>query len=51
VALFSVIFVAVLSKSERSGFGIIRVFIDSVNICFSLWRTGNLWFADAEGIR
>jgi uncharacterized protein len=44
--LFSIVFVGLhLSNPEENKFGIFMVFIDGMNMCFSLWGTGNLWFA------
>jgi hypothetical protein len=44
--LFSIVFAAAhLANSGEKKFGIIMVFIDGMSMCFSLWRTGDLWFA------
>jgi membrane protease YdiL (CAAX protease family) len=44
--LFSIIFAAAhLANPDENKFGIIMVFIDGMAMCFSLWRTGDLWFA------
>ncbi|HZU22522.1 MAG TPA: CPBP family intramembrane glutamic endopeptidase, partial [Terriglobales bacterium] len=44
--LLSVLFAAAhLSNRGEDWFGIFMVFIDGMVMCFSLWRTGNLWFA------
>jgi len=44
--LFSFVFAAAhLANPGEDKFGIIMVFIDGMAMCFSLWRTGNLWFA------
>ena len=44
--LFSIIFAGGhLSNPDENKSGIIMVFIDGMNMCFTLWRTGNLWFA------
>ena len=44
--LFSIIFAGGhLSNPDENKSGIIMVFIDGTNMCFTLWRTGNLWFA------
>jgi len=44
--LFSIIFAGGhLSNPDENKSGIITVFIDGTNMCFTLWRTGNLWFA------
>jgi membrane protease YdiL (CAAX protease family) len=43
---FSIIFGGVhISNPGENKFGIAMVFIDGMIMCFSLWRTGNLWFA------
>jgi membrane protease YdiL (CAAX protease family) len=43
--LFSLIFAGGhLSNPGENKLGIFMVFIDGMNICFTLWRTGNLWF-------
>jgi len=34
-----------LSNPGENKFGIVMVFIDGMAMCFSLWRTGDLWFA------
>ncbi len=44
--LFSVLFGAGhLSNPGENKFGILMVFVDGLAMCFSLWRTGNLWWA------
>jgi len=44
--LFSVIFAAGhIRNPGENKFGIIMVFVDGLAMCFSLWRTGDLWFA------
>jgi membrane protease YdiL (CAAX protease family) len=44
--LFSIVFAAVhLSNPGENKFGIAMVFIGGLIMCFTLWRTGNLWFA------
>lgn len=44
--LFSIMFgSAHLSNPGENKFGIVMVFIDGMAMCFSLWRTGDLWFA------
>jgi len=44
--LFSVIFGAGhLSNPGENKFGIVMVFADGLTMCFSLWRTGDLWWA------
>jgi hypothetical protein len=44
--IFSVVFGAGhLSNPGENKFGIVMVFADGLAMCFSLWRTGNLWFA------
>ncbi len=44
--LFSILFGAGhLGNPGENKFGIIMVFIDGMAMCFSLWRTGDLWFA------
>ena len=44
--IFSVMFGAGhLSNPGENKFGIVMVFVDGLAMCFSLWRTGNLWFA------
>jgi membrane protease YdiL (CAAX protease family) len=44
--LFSIIFASLhLANPGENTFGISMVFIDGMIMCFSLWRTGNLWFA------
>jgi membrane protease YdiL (CAAX protease family) len=44
--LFSVLFAAAhLPNGGENPFGIFMVFVDGMAMCFSLWRTGNLWFA------
>jgi len=44
--LFSIIFAGGhLSNPGENKFGIVMIFIDGMNMCFTLWRTGNLWFA------
>ena len=43
---FSILFGAGhLANFGENKFGIIMVFIDGMAMCFSLWRTGNLWWA------
>jgi uncharacterized protein len=43
---FSLMFGAAhLRNPGENRFGIFMVFIDGVTMCFSLWRTGDLWFA------
>jgi len=34
-----------ISPPGENKFGIIMVFIDGLTMCFSLWRTADLWFA------
>jgi len=44
--LYSLIFGAGhISNPGENKFGIIMVFVDGLTMCFSLWRTGDLWFA------
>jgi uncharacterized protein len=44
--LFSLVFGAAhLGNPGENKFGIIMVFIDGMVMCFSLWRTGDLWWA------
>jgi membrane protease YdiL (CAAX protease family) len=44
--IFSVVFGAGhLSNPGENKFGIVMVFVDGLAMCFSLWRTGDLWFA------
>jgi len=44
--LFSILFGAGhLANPGENKFGILMVFIDGMAMCFSLWRTGDLWFA------
>jgi membrane protease YdiL (CAAX protease family) len=44
--LFSVIFGSGhLGNPGENKFGIVMVFIDGMVMCFSLWRTGDLWWA------
>jgi uncharacterized protein len=44
--IFSVMFGAGhLSNPGENKFGIFMVFVDGMTMCFSLWRTGDLWFA------
>ena len=44
--LFSIMFGAAhLGNPGENKFGIVMVFIDGMAMCFSLWRTGDLWFA------
>jgi membrane protease YdiL (CAAX protease family) len=44
--LFSLLFGAGhLGNPGENKFGIVMVFADGMAMCFSLWRTGNLWFA------
>lgn len=44
--IFSVMFGAGhLSNPGENKFGIVMVFVDGLAMCFSLWRTGDLWFA------
>jgi CAAX protease family protein len=43
--LFSILFsVAHLANPGENKFGLVMVFIDGLAMCFSLWRTGDLWF-------
>ena len=44
--LLSVIFAALHTGNKgENWFGIFMVFVDGMAMCFSLWRTGNMWFA------
>jgi membrane protease YdiL (CAAX protease family) len=44
--IFSIVFGALhLSNPGETAFGIFMVFVDGMVMCFSLWRTGDLWFA------
>lgn len=44
--IFSVMFGAGhLGNPGENKFGIVMVFADGLAMCFSLWRTGDLWFA------
>ncbi len=44
--LFSLLFGAGhLGNPGENKFGIVMVFIDGMAMCFSLWRTGDLWWA------
>ena len=44
--IFSLLFGAAhLGNPGETRFGIFMVFLDGMVMCFSLWRTGNLWFA------
>jgi len=44
--LFSLVFASGhLGNPGENKFGIIMVFIDGMAMCFSLWRTGDLWWA------
>jgi membrane protease YdiL (CAAX protease family) len=44
--LFSLLFASGhLANPGENKFGIVMVFIDGMVMCFSLWRTGDLWFA------
>jgi len=44
--IFSLMFASGhLSNPGENKFGIVMVFIDGMAMCFSLWRTGDLWFA------
>lgn len=44
--LYSIIFGAGHAGNPgENKFGIIMVFVDGLTMCFSLWRTGDLWFA------
>src|SRR5215471_4395009 len=44
--LFSIIFAAAhIGNPGENKFGIVMVFVDGMAMCFSLWRTGDLWFA------
>ena len=44
--LFSILFGAGhIANPGENKFGIAMVFIDGMVMCFSLWRTGDLWFA------
>jgi membrane protease YdiL (CAAX protease family) len=44
--LFSLMFASGhLGNPGENKFGIVMVFIDGMAMCFSLWRTGDLWFA------
>lgn len=45
-ALFSIVFAAGhIANPGENKFGIVMVFIDGMAMCFTLWRTGDLWFA------
>jgi uncharacterized protein len=44
--IFSLMFGAGhLGNPGENKFGIFTVFVDGITMCFSLWRTGDLWFA------
>jgi len=44
--IFSLVFASGhLSNPGENKFGIVMVFIDGMAMCFSLWRTGDLWWA------
>jgi len=44
--IFSVMFGAGhIANPGENKFGIVMVFVDGLAMCFSLWRTGDLWFA------
>jgi len=44
--LFSIVFGAGhISNPGENKFGIVMVFADGLTMCFSLWRTGDLWWA------
>lgn len=44
--IFSLMFGAGhLGNPGENKFGIFMVFVDGMTMCFSLWRTGDLWFA------
>lgn len=44
--IFSIVFGAGhISNPGENKFGVIMVFVDGMTMCFSLWRTGDLWFA------
>ena len=44
--LFSLVFGAAhLGNPGENRFGIVMVFVDGMVMCFSLWRTGDLWWA------
>jgi membrane protease YdiL (CAAX protease family) len=44
--LYSVMFGAAhLGNPGENKFGIIMVFVDGMAMCFSLWRTGDIWWA------
>ncbi len=44
--IFSIVFASDhLSNPGENKFGIVMVFVDGFAMCFSLWRTGDLWFA------
>ncbi len=44
--LFSLVFASGhLGNPGENRFGIVMVFIDGMAMCFSLWRTGDLWWA------
>ena len=44
--LFSLVFASGhIANPGENKFGIVMVFIDGMAMCFSLWRTGDLWFA------
>jgi uncharacterized protein len=44
--MYSIVFGAGhIHNPGENRFGILMVFIDGLTMCFSLWRTGDLWFA------
>ncbi len=44
--IFSLVFASGhLGNPGENKFGIFMVFVDGMAMCFSLWRTGDLWFA------
>jgi membrane protease YdiL (CAAX protease family) len=44
--LLSLLFAALhLGNPGENKFGIFMVFVDGMLMCFTLWRTGNMWFA------
>ena len=44
--LFSIIFAGFhASNPGENKFGYVMVFIDEFNLCITVWRTGDLWFA------
>lgn len=44
--IFSTIFACLhLGNPGENKFGIFMVFVDGMVMCFSLWRTGSMWFA------